>query len=272
MHPRLIATLVLLDPVILAMKIPVPPNAFSALKMSARRRDIWPSLDDAVETFKKSTFFASWDPRVLHRWVQFGFRRLPTLIYPETGAEDNRVTLKTTKHQEVFTFARPNFKAFRSGQFDPKHHVDLEREAAAITPFIRAEGNDVYRRLESVRPSVLYVFGENSELSAPEERRAKICLTGAGVGGSGGIKAGRVKEVVLAGVGHLVAMEAVGRCAESAAAWIGAELKRWKADEEEFQKAWACKSIIEKSTIDDEWREMMGTPPGTGRGRSQTKL
>lgn len=269
MHPRLLTTLVLLDPVIVSPVRSSRNEGFRVAKMSTWRRDQWPSQDDAVNSFTKSKFYTNWDPRVLDRWLQYGLRSLPTVLYADSGEGDKRVTLKTTKHQELFTFLRPNFEAYETGQFDSKNHIDMDPEAAIESPFVRSEGLEVFRRLPNVRPSVLYIFGGKSDMSTPEWRKTKIDLTGTGVGGSGGAKVGRVKEVVLQGIGHLVAMEAVSESADSAAEWIGIEMKRWNADEEEFRSRWNKKSVIEKITIDDKWREMIGGLPGNVKAESK---
>jgi hypothetical protein len=297
-HPRLLTTLVLLDPVIISKEAHSKYDAFNVARMSTWRRNIWASPEEAASSFKKSKFFAAWDPRVLERWLQYGLRKLPTALYPDSTEDDTRalypdsteddtralypdsteddtralypdstdddtrVTLKTKKHQEVFTFLRPNFELFETGQFDPKNHPDVDAEAAMNSPFVRPESLEIFRRLPNVRPSILYVFGGESDLSTPVRRKAKLDVTGTGIGGNGGAKAGRVKEVVLEGVGHLMAMEAVGPSSDSVTQWIGTELERWKEEEEEFRSTWAQKSMIEKTTIDDKWRGMMRVPPG----------
>jgi hypothetical protein len=202
---------------------------------------------------------------VLDRWLQHGLRRLPTNLYQDSIESDRQVTLKTTKHQEVFTFMRPNFEGFETGQFDRKHHADMDPELTLEAPFVRPEVFEIFRRLANVRPSVLYILGGESDLSTAPRRKARLDVTGTGVGGSGGAQAGRVKEVVLEDIGHLVAMEAVGHCAYSAAQWIGTELKRWIEDEEEFRSMWSEKSLTEKTTVDNKWRETIGRPPGNSK-------
>lgn len=272
MHPRLLTTLVLLDPVVVFPEKPYGSESYGVAKLSTWRRDIWASRDEAAKGFKKSKFYAAWDSRVLDRWLQYGLRDLPTILYPDSTEGDRRVTLKTTKHQEVFTFTRPNFEGFERGHFDRKRHVDMEPEIAVNSIFVRPEPLDIFSRLPNLRPSVLYIFGGDSDMSNPKRRKAKMDVTGVGVGGSGGAKAGKVQEVVLAGIGHLVAMEAVGQCAESAAQWIDAELKIWNADEEEFRSLWAIKSFKEKTTIDEKWREMIGALPGSSKATEESKL
>ena len=272
MHPRLLNTLVLLDPVIVPPGKPFRGESSRLARMSTWRREVWPSQAEATKAFKMSKFYAAWDPRVLDRWLQYGLRNLPTILYPEAIKGDRRVTLKTTKHQELFTFLRPNFEGFEAGQFDQKNHGDMESEAAIDSPFVRPEIFEVFRRLPNLRPSVLYIFGGDSDLSTPERRKAKLDVTGIGVGGSGGANAARVKEVVLEDIGHLVAMEAVGQCADCAAQWIGTELQRWNAEEKEFRTLWGKQSMTDKITIDDKWREMIGGPPENLKAPAALKL
>lgn len=272
MHPRLLTTLVLLDPVIVSPEHGSREEGVFLAKMSTWRRELWSSQDEAARNFKKSKLYAAWDSRVLARWLQSGLRKLPTALYPNSTEGDQRVTLKTTKYQEVFTYLRPNFEIFEMGEFDRKNHADMEPEAALGSPFVRPEPLEIFRRLPNVRPGVLFIFGGKSNLSTLERRNAMVSRTGVDVGGSGGAREGRVKETVLENVGHLVAMEAVGKCAQSAAEWIGTELKRWSADEEEFQCLWAKKPMVEKMTIDNKWRQMIGDQVGDVQTTARSKL
>src|SRR5438034_10972636 len=93
MHPRLITTLILLDPVVhrlkrpnlkqsLYMKINDVPATTSA---SSYRRDLWPSRKAAEDAMRQSSFYQRWDPRVFARWIHYGLRDLPTAIYPQIG-------------------------------------------------------------------------------------------------------------------------------------------------------------------------------------------
>src|SRR4051794_17659861 len=102
MHPRLLTTLVLLDPV---FQFNFAPVRVSPARASTFRRDLWQSRDDAEAFFLKNGFYQRWDNRVLKLWLKYGIRDLPTAIYgPSLGQSQTAVTLTTTKHQEVFTF------------------------------------------------------------------------------------------------------------------------------------------------------------------------
>jgi pimeloyl-ACP methyl ester carboxylesterase len=262
MHPRLFTTLLLLDPVIHPYSSVPPDSAESPAQMSTFRRDIWPSRKVAAEGYTKSKFYQTWDPRVIERQVKYGLRDLPTTIHPLASIprDETPVTLSTTKHQEVFTFLRPNYEGsgHEGRPVDRKKQPDVHPGLDTIYPFYRPEVPRVYFRLPEVRPSVLYVFGELSYLSSPEAIAAKLNETGSGVGGSGGIKEGKVKGVILKNVGHLVAMEAVEECADAAAEWISREMKSWTADEDEHRKRWMAKTLVEKQTVDEEWKTRIG--------------
>lgn len=249
LHPRLLTSLILLDPV-----IQFPNAGIAPAVPSTHRRDIWPSREEAAAKYKSNKFYQSWDPRVLELWIQHGLRQLPTEIHPATGPEDRRVTLTTSKHQELFTFLRPTYPSRSTAETYADQDPALDKEYPGY-PFYRAEPRQVFLRLPEIRPSVLYIFGGKSELSTPELRAQKMELTGSGVGGSGGVKAGRVKEIVLEEIGHLVAMERVEECAEGIAVFLGGEMERWRGQQKDFKEKWIGKERMEKITIDEQWKK-----------------
>jgi hypothetical protein len=213
---------------------------------------------------------------VIERQIKYGLRDLPTAIYPPTAiqGDESPVTLSTTKHQEVFTFLRPNYEGsgHNGRPVDRKKQPDVHPGLETIYPFYRPEVPGVYFRLLEVRPSVLYVFGELSYLSSPDAIEAKLNQTGVGVGGSGGIKEGKVKGVTLKNIGHLVAMEAVEECADAAAEWISNEIQGWKAEEEEHKKKWMRRTLVEKQTVDEEWKKRIGGDPRKAKPGAKPKL
>jgi hypothetical protein len=143
---------------------------------------------------------------------------------------------------------------------------DLNPNGLVVFPFYRPEPPNTLARLSELRPSVLYIFGETSPMSTPDARKIKMSTTGTGLGGSGGAKEGRVKEVVLKGIGHLVAMEASDQCADAAAPWFGQEIQRFHAEMRSYLE-WTKKSLIEKSTVSQEWQKRVGGPPRRPKGK-----
>jgi pimeloyl-ACP methyl ester carboxylesterase len=271
MHPRLFTTLVLIDPPV--QRTSKAENQFVAARASAVRRDRWPSRRDAEATFKRSKFYQKWDPRVMTQWIEHGLRDLPTSLFPETREPSREVTLKTTKHHEVFTFMRPNPATpdhpDPQREPNPVTHPDAD-PAVPITPLYRPEPIATFRLLPHLRPSVLYVFADESELSAPELKAEKLAQTGVGVGGSGGVARGRVAEYTFCGVGHLIPMEVVSETAQVAADWIVPELRRWGTIEAREREEWGRVPRRERSVIDR--AQMLGrSSPGKGTGTEKSR-
>ena len=277
MHPRLLTTLVLLDPVITHFTFRRMGAGVGPTRSSTFRRETWPSRRAAEESFRRSPFYGAWDPRVLDAWCANAIRDTPTQLFPDPDPP-GQVTLTTTKPQEVFTFFRPLWPYVREDgsvdregapDFDPavSERVDL------ANPFLfyRSEGSVVLTNLPHVRPSVLWVFGGTSELSAPEARREKLALCGTGGGGSGGVAAGRVAEVLVEGRGHLFPMEVPGLCADHAASWISREMDRWRAAEREYEE-WTRRPVREKTTLSERFVNSVGKPPARNKKPDGPKL
>jgi pimeloyl-ACP methyl ester carboxylesterase len=263
-HPRLLSTVVLLDPVI--QKHASSAEGPNVAQQSTFRRDLWPSRADAEAAFRKQKFYQSWDPRVLDRWCKYGLRETPTILYPNNPGA---VTLTTTKHQECLTFLRPSWLAMNEDGSKIIHREivpDMHPNSLVRYPFYRPEPPNTLARLGELRPSALYIFGETSAMSFPEARQEKLEATGIGLGGSGGVKEGRVAGVVLKGVGHLVAMEASERCADAIAPWIGKEMRRFHAEKKQYLE-WTKKSLIDKSTLSQEWEKRIGGPLRSSKGK-----
>ncbi|CAK7272426.1 hypothetical protein SEPCBS119000_005119 [Sporothrix epigloea] len=284
-HPRLFTSIVLMDPVI-DIEIFCPTVEFSPLELSAVRREVWSSREEADIAFRRSRFFKEWDPRVLSVWNQHGLTDLPSKWFPDpvaakgtlghenkrgnTGSDDKGppVTLTTTKHQEVFTYMRPLLQGIDldTGRrvFDRKRVPDVSDESISkfgTRKLYRPEVPNTKEKLPTLRPGVCYIFGETSIMSTPELLKEKLDITGVGVGGSGGEKAGRVREIVLKKAGHLVAMEMPTACAEHIASFFGQELGLWRAEEHELEIGWWPRSDRLKQTIDAEWDSCIAKKP-----------
>lgn len=273
LHPRLFESLILIDPVIQG-KVSVIGNVSPAFA-SSKRRDVWPSRAEATKSFKKSKFYQAWDPRVLDCWIEHGLRDTPTKLHPD--AKDGQVTLTTTKHQEVMTFLRPNFRN-KGGETEPdsagftlsnpklnrRTHADLTPYEQPQEPFYRGESTIVYNQLPALKPSVLYIFGSESFLTDDAIVEDKLAKTGSGVGGSGGRAEGRVDSVMVQDAGHLIPMEKVEESADHVGKWIGKEMVRYQDWEKKTQEEWGQMKGIERSVLSDrfvaELNEMMAKP------------
>ncbi|KAI1758393.1 Alpha/beta hydrolase family-domain-containing protein [Xylaria castorea] len=285
LHPRLLTSLVLLDPTIVALDASRANGAGTRpAQLSAFRRDVWPSRQEAIESFRRSPFYRAWDPRVLEAWNQNAIRELPTPLYSELPASSASAskpaapgaTLRTTKHQELFTFLRPlyphiitdhhpstspqTYTVSRSGAPDYDHALTSQPlDVAQVFPFYRSEGGVVFRALPAVRPSVLFVHGSTSEVSEPDVRAVRLATCGVGMGGSGGVEAGRVAEVLMEGKGHLFPMEVPTETARHAARWMAAEMARWR-DEQAQYEAWTRLPIRQKTILSQDFIDKIGRP------------
>ncbi|KAJ2979761.1 hypothetical protein NUW58_g7120 [Xylaria curta] len=138
----------LLDPVI-HRSIHTVPTAVEMTRLSTVRRDTWPSWEAAAASFRRSRFYATWDPRVLDAWIAHAICETP----------DGKAALVTSRHQEVFTYFRPLYPHVRADgsvdrdgapDFDPA--VDETPGPRDPFPFYRAESAALLAQLPYVRP------------------------------------------------------------------------------------------------------------------------
>ncbi len=296
-HPSLFTSLILIDPVI--QRLPSAGGNFEPAKSSARRRDLWPNRRAATAKLKSSPFYQKWDSRVLDRWVEYGFRETPTYLYPDIvsasttppvitadpstatispSKDERQVTLTTTKHQEVLSFYRYNPATPEYPDPDtkpnPLTHPDVDPSSIPNSPFYQPVPISTFHKLPFVRPSVFYIFGDlaaGAFLSAPILKADKLANTGIGVGGSGGVKAGRVDSVTFDGVGHLIPMEVVGRTADACVDWLVPELARWKKIEDEELREWMAVPKRERAMLSQEYLTEM-SKDRSGKGKKEAKL
>ena len=253
-HPRLFTSLILLDPVIMDAR---PLGGGETALLSAVRRDAWPSRAVAVESFQRNKFYQTWDKRVFGNWVQYG------LVSADPSQPEGPVVLSTLKELEVVTYIRPTVAAFDE-EGKTLVRPDLVPEVSrwqdtslASWPFYRPEPIVTYRKLSHVRPGVLYIVGGKSDLIDKETIAQRTLNTGSGHGGSGGTKNGRVKEVQVAHVGHLVPMEAPLETAQHTADWIKTELEHWRAEESEYEE-WARQPERDRLGLSEQTKQKVG--------------
>jgi hypothetical protein len=269
-HPRLFTTVILLDPVI---QLTPPTMGFGtdppgAINYTLWRDDIWPTRTAAYNAHRK--LLKNWDPRCVHLMLQYGFRELPTLLHPtrlpstsitdsdikqqDTDPDNTPVTLTTTKQHDLLGQIRENFSSR-----DPDDRVSINRAThadmdplAAFIPLYRPEPRSTFYRLPSLRPSCLWVLGGGTFLRLDEIREGiKVC--GAGVGGSGGVGEGCVKEILLPKAGHLFPFENVSGAAEACATWLEDRIGAWRVMEREWQEK---RQAMEKKghlVLSEEW-------------------
>ncbi|KAF7945497.1 hypothetical protein EAE96_010264 [Botrytis aclada] len=260
MHPRLFTSLILLEPIIQS----APPPGMNVARSSSYRPDLWPSLSAASDAFRQNKFFAGLDPRVLDRILKFGIRRIPTSLYPITEiAKEGAYTLTTTKHQEVWSFLRPNFEGrdahASQNRLDHLLFPDIHVAQRGLL-FYRPEIAIAEEYLTYLRPSVLYIFGAKSVFSAPDQQNEKMERTGSGLGGSGGVKMGQVEKHVFENLGRMASLEDVRGCINVIGEWMDKKLNQFKADEEALKNIDPQKSTNDMLIMSQKWLELVKLP------------
>lgn len=265
MHPRLFTSLILLDPAMMEKLIEFRGKPdFRPVQYSIFRRSAWPSREAAVAEFTRFPFYKKWDPRAMDAWCKHAIREAPTRSNEPSSSTSSAVVLTTPPSQETFTYLRPNFDGYGIDGKPVNHqtHPDLDPNWPHIFPFYRPEVYAAIETLPKLRPPVLYLFPDQSDISSQEQNEKKLAVTGIAVGGSGGVQAGRVKAVSLKGMGHLFPFEAVKQTAGILAERLDQDLATWRKEEQEFRRMWDQKSKAEKQTVDERWKKMAGGPPG----------
>lgn len=269
-HPRLLHSLVLIDPIF--QRYLGPHAAFA--RLSTIRRDLWPSREAAASKFRSNKFYQQWDPRVLDKWIEYGLRDLPMEQYPDmpkdASVSDSPVTLSTTVAQEVYLYDQAYYKDDRLLQ-DDNYMQDVHPDDVDGTDMYRPESQQLYRQIDHFKPSVLYVFGSKSEASPPEYREDKLNRTGTGVGGSGGAARARVEAAVV-DCGHLACFEKTAECADAIVPYLDKELTRWESQERERDEKWNKLSRKERVGINDRWKKALGIEERPESKRDGTKL
>jgi hypothetical protein len=123
-----------------------------------------------------------------------------------------------------------------------------------------------------VRPSVLYLFGENSPISTPELRVGKLEWTRKGIGGSGSYKSNRGKEVIFPSTKHHLPFEAMCGVSNAASTWLKQEMMRWKEEEERINKGWLELPREARASISDDWHTFLITCLDRPKPQPRSKL
>ena len=225
---------------------------------STFKQDTWSSREEAEDSFRKNPFYKSWDPRVLNLFMRHGLR----------AVKDGRpaVTLSTSKHQEVFSVARPAYpssldKALTEFVPTRESHPDYlpygtDNIYQPPVPFYRPESSIISLQLPSLRPHVLFITPTFSTVANAATRAEVIGFTGRGQGGSGGLEEGAVKEVIMEGSDHFVPFSKPAEVAAAASEWLGAQMQKWDAEVRVWEQ-WMAVPDIQKRAVDKHWKTWM---------------
>ncbi|PYI09745.1 hypothetical protein BO78DRAFT_362200 [Aspergillus sclerotiicarbonarius CBS 121057] len=268
MHPRLLTSVILMEPVIIVHAPPMGhgTDPTGAVNWCLYRDDVWPNRAAAAAAHRKTS--KRWDPRCVDLMAQFGFRDLPTALHPDLGdnanASDPPVTLTTTKYHEVLGQLRENFNSRTPDgriQLDRSTHADADPLLASL-PVYKAEPPSTWYKLPFLRPSALFLLAEYSYLRLDEVREgAKRC--GQGVGGSGGKD--KVKEITISKRGHFFPFEIVGETADYCASWLDGVMRDYRESERAWNEKREKLTKRDHLVLNDEWRRVVKPPTSSAR-------
>ncbi|KAF3316433.1 hypothetical protein TWF173_002275 [Orbilia oligospora] len=221
MHPTLFSCIIGIDPIISPLPALPGPAPANPATLSAKRRDIWLSYEEAIEFFKSRPFYQNWDSRVLDLHMKYGLRKVPTPLYPDiTKVGENAVTLRTTKHQEVFTF-------WKTSEQD------------------RTESKEVFFRLKDMKIPVCYIQGQNSIINWGNKNELKMINTPQ-----------PCEMHFVPDCGHLVPQEKPRETAIIAADYLQRRIRMWGQKTEEQKKNWPPTMTISPQYFEHRLREV----------------
>lgn len=186
-----------------------------------KRRDFWPTRDEARRSFSANPFFKRFDPKVFEKVIQYDLRDCPTPEHPRG------VTLTTPKSLELASILLPDppFDGFSPGpEYVPGGNNIL------IPGFYRGEVEFIVRALPSIYSPTLYVWGEQSDIGMSDYATRVVDTTGTGIEGAGGRASGQVESVYV-DAGHDITLEQPKKAAEAIAAWIRKQHQAWSDKE-----------------------------------------
>ena len=231
-HPRLFTGIISIEPVFITghkykkrKGDTERPDKIHLAALMARRRDSWPSREEAREKLGPSLFYAAFDPRVFERVIKHGLRDVPSEKGPIKA-----VTLTTPKSMEVYTMMRPD-PPF-PGYPEAPDYQNRGKDATIIEGFYRDEARQAFESLADIQPPVLYVWGNLSLLHDSDYSESVLEKTGMGYMGGGGVAKGQVKETSVEGAHHHVPTEKPGGAAIAVAEWLPEILRVYKAESE----------------------------------------
>ncbi|KAK5110328.1 hypothetical protein LTR85_001281 [Meristemomyces frigidus] len=248
LHPRLMASMVLFDPVI---GLTTVTDFASLFYLNSMRPDLWPSRKAAEKMSK--FLFKSWDRRTLDLWLDYGLRSTPTILHQEPG----KVTLRTSKAQEAWLYGRSWFDPLpKDGDYATPEartkYPDTHDGVLRSHPFYRPEDNHIWLDLPGLRPGVLYVSPDKGPMTDEKATNEKLERTGSGPGGSGGLKAGRVSSAVIKSVGHLLPFERPSECANVGAEWLLKDIRAWR-ERAEYERENRDDKSVNQAALSPEW-------------------
>lgn len=254
-HPHLFHGLLLIEP---AISLGLQHNvSLSQARAMTRRREHWLDHTDAEAAIRGNPFYQRWHPDVVSRIVKYSLVSSNNEVVDSAVSGGAGVTTSTPRSMDIALLFKPNYRGVGRNGLDAMsaddHFAvpDADPDARWLFPFYRPEPVAMFKLLPNLRPSVCYLFGDKSPSMRPGDRENMINITGIGVGGSGGIRVGRVAERIVVEGTHFISFDkdTMSQTANFAAEWLGNEVHRFVV-EQQLHSDWRRKPAQEKIRMD----------------------
>ena len=109
------------------------------------------------------------------------------------------------------------------------------------------------QNLPQIRPSILWIFGSRTHINSLILQDEKVSLTGTGIEGNGGVKAGTVEKAIIENGDHMVPLERVKECAMVLGRWFEKKVEEFGAEETFHREHKRGKSEREMLVTSKQW-------------------
>ena len=225
-HPRLFSGIVMLESAMGPGKThtwPAPPRFYPGL-VAMRRRDFWPTREEAAKQLRETRAYKNYDPRAFDNVVRYELRDVEPSDSPNVLCG---VTLVTPKALEMSMWIVPDPPL---PGFKRRNDLDYPAEHTTSMPGIRRP--EAYRLKEALTKlacPVLYLWGTKSIVSP--ENLQELYLKGTAV--EWGERTGNIISRTV-NCGHMMPQEEPAGTASAVTGWLG---DLYKKEQEERAEA-----------------------------------
>lgn len=222
-HPRLFNGIVMLEPGLgpgMSYTWPAPQRYYPGL-VAMRRRDFWPTREEAAKELRKTRYYKNYDPRAFDNVVRYELRDVDPSGSTNAPSEGG-VALVTPKAMEMSMWVVPDPPL---PGFKRRNDLDYPAEHTTVLPGIRRpEAYRLFEALTKLFCPILYVWGTNS---LSDEKRQELYLKGTAIEWSE--RTGNITSRTV-DCGHMMPQEDPAGTASVVTGWLGYQYK--KAQEE----------------------------------------
>lgn len=199
-HPTLFSALVVIEPLFgqpygdeTAEDDKIKVQTRRMVQALVNRKDTWPSREAARRHLLSNPYYRSFDPQVFERVMKYDLRDVPS----KNDSSATAVTLTTPRTMETYHFIRadPPLAGFPE---TPDYRTKSARDII-VPGFYHGERSQFLDSLQYLYPHMLFVWGSLSGYANTASATDMLTLAGTGLGGNGGIAAGKIDQVIVEG-------------------------------------------------------------------------